>query len=272
MQSEQELRRLYLDLIKRSLMNAIYQDAQYQSISMKHGMRPLLAWAARRLRLELVRKSDPTMTSEGRIWPQSAHTMIGERRLDNLQHCVEEVLRDQVPGNLIETGVWRGGACILMRAVLKAYGSTDRTVFVADSFAGIPKPTNAIDESDPAGTLHRDHQLAVSLEQVKANFKAYDLLDDQVTFVKGWFCDTLPTLATGPLAVVRLDGDLYQSTMDGLSNLYPRLSAGGFLIVDDYEIQACRQAVDEYRSRNRIEEPVQSIDWTGIYWRKARHA
>jgi O-methyltransferase len=71
-------------------------------------------------------------------------------------------------------------------------------------------------------------------------------------------------------SVVRLDGDLYESTMDGLANLYPGLSPGGFLIVDDYGgLAPCRAAVDDYRRDNRIAEEIVEIDWAGVYWRKA---
>src|ERR1019366_3764953 len=170
----------------------------------------------------------------------------------HLRVCVEEILAKNVPGDLIETGVWRGGACILMRAILKAYGITDRSIYVADSFQGLPKPTHAVDKQDSGNDFYKDQQLAVSLEQVQSNFKVYGLLDDQVKFIKGWFRDTLPALSPPSFALIRLDGDLYESTMDGLLNLYPKLSMGGFLIVDDYHIPACRQAVEEYRMKNDI--------------------
>jgi len=164
--------------------------------------------------------------------------------------------------------VWRGGASIFMRAILKAYGITDRSVYVADSFQGLPKPTDEIDKNDPAGELYKAEQLAVTLEKVRRNFRAYDLLDGQVKFVQGWFCDTLPHLSVPKFAIVRLDGDLYQSTMDGLVHLYPKLSPGGFLIVDDYNIPVCRQAVEEYRQKNKITDHIEKIDWTGVFWRK----
>jgi O-methyltransferase len=91
--------------------------------------------------------------------------------------------------------------------------------------------------------LHKARELAVSLEQVKANFDRYGLLDDQVRFLKGWFRDTLPVAPIERLAVLRLDGDMYESPMDTLVNLYPKLSEGGYVIVDDYgAIPACRQA------------------------------
>jgi hypothetical protein len=206
---------------------------------------------------------------QGRIWPIVAHTMIGLKRLDNLQFCIEKAITNGVAGDLIETGVWRGGATIFMRAVLKAYGVTDRCVWVADSFEGLPRPDICKYPNDVGDTLHEARELAVSLEQVKENFDRYGLLDDQVRFLKGWFRDTLPVAPIERLAVLRLDGDMYESTMDALVNLYPKLAKGGYVIVDDYgAIPACRQAVQDYRSSNGIVEKMREIDWTGIFWQK----
>jgi len=195
--------------------------------------------------------------------------MIGLKRLDNLEFCIEQVITNGVVGDFIETGVWRGGATIFMRAVLKAYGVTDRCVWVADSFEGLPPPNTGKYPYDAGDRLHEATQLAVSLEQVKANFDRYGLLDNQVRFLKGWFRDTLPAAPIERLAVLRLDGDMYQSTMDALVNLYPKVSQGGYVIVDDYgAIPACRQAVNDYRSANGITEEIRDIDWTGIFWQK----
>jgi hypothetical protein len=100
-------------------------------------------------------------------------------------------------------------------------------------------------------------------------FARYDLLDDQVRFLPGWFKDTLPRAPIERLALLRIDGDLYESTWDALSMLYPRLCVGGFVIVDDYYcIPACRQAVDEYRQRAGITTPLEAVDWTGVFWQK----
>jgi hypothetical protein len=196
-------------------------------------------------------------------------TMIGARRMDNIEDCVRRVIEDRVPGDLIETGVWRGGATIFMRGVLRAFGVADRTVYVADSFQGLPAPDAERYPADAGIDLHLWPGLAVGLDEVRANFDRYGLLDDQVEFVPGWFGDTLPALTGHRWAVVRLDGDLYQSTTDSLDNLYDGLSPGGWLIVDDYEIPACRQAVNDFRERRGIDDPIREIDWTGICWQKS---
>jgi O-methyltransferase len=194
--------------------------------------------------------------------------MIGLKRLDNLQYCVSEVIRRNVPGDLIETGAWRGGASIFMRALITAYGDQNRVVWVADSFAGLPRPDGRYPED--AGDRHWEARpFDVSLEEVKANFERYGLLDERVRFLAGWFKDTLPTAPIDRLAVLRLDGDMYSSTMDALRSLYHRLSPGGYVIVDDYgAIANCKRAVDDFRAEHRISEQIHPIDWTGVFWEK----
>jgi O-methyltransferase len=109
----------------------------------------------------------------------------------------------------------------------------------------------------------------VPLEEVKANFARYGLLDDQVRFVPGWFRDTLPGAPIERIGLLRLDGDMYESTYVALEALYPRLSPGGYLVVDDYgAIPSCRRAITDYRAANHIEDPIHEIDWTGVYWRR----
>ena len=161
---------------------------------------------------------------------------------------------------------------MFMRAVLRAHSITDRLVFLADSFEGLPVPDVDKFPVDSDCSLHEWEYLAVSLEDVKANLGRYGLLDDQVRFVKGWFRDTMPTLSGHPWAVIRLDGDMYESTMTVLENLYPGLSPGGYLIVDDYSIKRCRAAVEDYRRAHGIREEIQVVDWTGVYWRKESDA
>jgi O-methyltransferase len=156
-----------------------------------------------------------------------------------------------------------------MRGVLEAYGDRTRTVWVADSFAGLPAPNVAEFPQDAGLDLSVHPELAISVAEVQHNFRRYGLLDDQVQFLVGWFKDTLATAPISNLAVLRLDGDLYESTWQGLEALYPRLSVGGFCVIDDYGCyEPCRQAVHDYRNRYGISEPIESIDWTGSFWRR----
>jgi O-methyltransferase len=282
MENVEHSQHLYLDLMKRCLVNMIYpQSEEVPPPPTATGVRGRLSrallrlpsspqgWLSQRDAQGKLLPRDTRNRMEGRIWPLVAHTMIGLKRLDNLEFCIEKVITAGVPGDLIETGVWRGGATIFMRAVLKAYDVTDRYVWVADSFEGLPPPEGDKYPHDVGDRLHEARELAVSLEEVKANFERYGLLDDQVRFLKGWFRDILPAAPIERLAVLRLDGDMYESTMDTLVNLYPKLSEGGYVIVDDYgAIPACRQAVNDYRSANAITEKIRNIDWTGIFWQK----
>jgi hypothetical protein len=197
--------------------------------------------------------------------------MIGMKRLDSLQSCVEDVLARNVRGDVVEAGTWRGGAGIFLRAILKAYGAADRSVWIADSFEGLPSPDEEQFPADAGYYLHPHPFLAVSLDQVKLAFSRFGLLDDQVNFVKGWFKDTLPKLCDNRWSVIRIDADLYESTMDALKFLYPNLSPGGYVIIDDYGgLACCREAVQDYRALNGITEEIRQVDWTGVYWQRLK--
>jgi O-methyltransferase len=213
---------------------------------------------------------DPSLRVDGRDWPAAAETMIGRRRLENLAESLTSVLDADVPGDLIETGVWRGGATVLMRAALAAWGDRSRSVWVADSFRGLPAPNPTKWPADTGVDLSGVEALAVSRSEVEATFTRYGLLDDQVKFLEGWFADTLPKAPIGRLALMRLDGDLYQSTWEALECLYPKLSVGGIVIVDDYgAFESCRRAVEDYRERHGINDQITSVDWTGVWWRRS---
>lgn len=235
---------LYLDLMKRCLLNTVYCDAS------AHGA------------------YEEKNRLEGRDWPHEAHTMIGLARLTNLEELLTNILRDQVPGDIIETGAWRGGASIFMRAVLKAHAITDRTVWVADSFEGLPPPDPKY-PADAGDQHHTQSALKVSLPEVQRNFQRYNLLDTQVQFLKGWFRNTLPEAPIEKLALLRLDGDMYGSTIEALTALYPKVEIGGYVVVDDFgSVRGCRAAVEAFRGAHKIRDPIIPIDWTGVYWRR----
>ncbi len=263
---------LYLDLLQRALTRTGFETEVVAPLQSSAPLDRLAHRLARRRGAEVVYRyrPDPRQREVGADLPSDAETMVGAARLANLRHCVETVLRDGVPGDLVETGVWRGGASIFMRGVLAAHGCTDRTVWVADSFAGLPPPDPERYPADAGDDHWTRPELAVGLEQVQANFAKYDLLDDQVRFLEGWFKDTLPTAPIEQIAVARLDGDLYESTTDALTALYPKVAYGGFVVIDDYgAIDACRQATDDYRSAHGITDELVQIDWTGYYWRRS---
>lgn len=274
--NETKAARLYLDLLKRMLMGADveveYTPAKLPRDFVRHRLsRAAVLWLRKRgIRVMKEHVVDPAARAEGMDWPVGALTMIGKRRLDHLQECIESVLRDGVPGDFIETGVWRGGTVIFLRAALEAYDEPERQVWVADSFEGLPLPDPARYPADEGDRHHTQAEyLAVSIDQVRANFARFGLLDERVRFLKGWFRDTLPGAPVEKLAILRMDGDMYESTMDALVNLYPKLSPGGYAVVDDYFLRGCRQAVSDYRDRNGITEEIHWIDKLGAYWRKS---
>src|SRR5579871_466208 len=248
---------LYIDLLKRSLTNNIFLTEPDSNEESPH------RYVSRAI---------------AHYQQSSAVSMLPLVRLDNLEQAIRDVVGRGVPGDFIETGVWRGGATIFMRAMLRVLGVTDRTVWVADSFEGLPEPDGEkfpIEAEAHNGSLMTkvyDH-FAVDLEAVKSNFRAYGMLDDQVRFLKGWFKDTLPTAPVSTLAIMRLDGDYYESTIDALTSLYDKLSVGGYAIIDDYAEDAwthCRRAVDDFRRQRNIKEPLIQVDSKCFYWKRDR--
>jgi O-methyltransferase len=269
---------LYLNLLKKCLTRSLWPDRlapfdpdEYGSPWKKKLKKIIASWLADR-GIELYRQMpfDKEAREKGRDWPRNAETMIGLKRLDNLQFCIRTIIEDHISGDLIETGVWRGGASIFMRAALEAYQDKEKLVWCADSFSGLPPPNTKIYAADTNVIWHTKSELAISENTVKENFARYGMLDQRVKFLKGWFKDTLPDAPIERLALIRLDGDMYESTMDALNNLYHKLEPGGFLIVDDFGIpeDTCRKAIHDFRNSHAITEPIIDIDGWGAYWRK----
>ena len=259
----------YLDLITSCLTREAFLDQEWWDVDLSgwpggsDAVRPILSENGWRL----VRRGDPAAREEGRDWPPTAETMVGSKRLGNVVDLCRRAIESGVPGDFIETGVWRGGVTILMRAVLAAYDVADRTVWVADSFEGLPSPDGEQYPADAQIDWSDVGVLKVGPEAVRANFERYGLWDDQVRLLEGWFRDTLPDAPIDQLAVLRLDGDLYESTMDALTALEPKVASGGYVIVDDYGgWEPCRAAVDDYRRERHIDDPIHTVDWTGVWW------
>ena len=244
----EQLRRAYLELLKLSLCDLT------GSSTASVGAMPDGTVMSRELRGDALR-----LRAAGMDWPLQGLTMVGLERLDDLQRCVETVVRDGVPGDVIEAGAWRGGASMLMRATLDSLGD-GRTVWVADSFQGFPE--------DAAADLGGFDFLAVPLEEVHESFARLGL-ERGVEFVPGFFEETLAALAGRRWALVRLDADTYESTRAALGALYPGLAPGGYLVLDDYgSFEGCREAVEEFRREHGIAEPIETIDFTGARWRR----
>lgn len=242
--SEEE-KNLYLDLLKKTVSDYIYV-----SNIAGQGM-----------------KANDQQIENGLIWPDRAHSMIGLKRLDNIQYCVEDILKNNIEGDLIETGVWRGGAVIFMKGILKCYGDNKRKIFAADSFEGLPPPDPKY-PADKGDSHHTISFLAVPQEEVEANFRRYGLLDNNIVFVKGFFEHSIPKAPIDKLAILRLDGDMYSSTIQVLELLYDKVSIGGYIIIDDYKLPGCRKAVDDFRLQRNIKENLLAIDEFSRYWKK----
>ena len=274
------MRQAYLDLLKKSLVNALYPEHELRIRYLLHDHNPTSQLETDRtlrdirvLQAEQLATSLASKNVGGILYGEVtrySHTGIGLRRLEHLQACAEAIFADGIAGDFLEAGVCQGGASIFMRALQVAYGQAERQMWVADSFAGLPIPT---------ATPDLDHQLdwseskqpwlAIDLETVQEHFRRYNLQTQSVQYVQGWFSDTLKNAPIQQLAILRLDADLYGSTLDILEPLYQKVTSGGFIIVDDYHsLKPCRQAVDDFRAKHNILEPIRRVDWTCVYWRK----
>jgi O-methyltransferase len=242
------LRSAYLDLLRLCLCDLA--GTTTQSV----GAMPDGTVMARELRDDGRR-----LRAAGMDWPLQGLTMVGLRRLDDLQRCVESVVRDGVAGDLIEAGAWRGGASILMRATLDSLGD-ERTVLVADSFQGFAA---GADEN-----LAGFDFLAVPVEEVRESFARLGL-ERGVEFLPGFFEQSLAGLSGRTWSLIRIDADTYEPTRAALDALYPGLAAGGYVVLDDYgSFEGSRRAVDEFRAEHGIAEPIERIDFTGARWRR----
>jgi Macrocin-O-methyltransferase (TylF)/Coenzyme PQQ synthesis protein D (PqqD) len=271
------LRRSYLDLLKRTLVNLVYPEDAVRIDSALGGTVNGDIRLLRDVRYARPDVYDEVVASklEGGVDPfagtKFAHTMIGLSGLDNLERCAHRVFADGVQGDFLEAGVCYGGASIFMRALQVAYGEEERATWLADTFAGVPPPTHEVDrEHELDLTEERVPWMAASLETVRDNFATYDLLSDQVRFLPGLFADTLPGAPVERLAILRVDGDLYSSTRDALDALYDRVSDGGYVIVDDYGcLDPCRIAVDDFIAERGLDVELHQVDWTRVCWRKS---
>jgi hypothetical protein len=202
--------------------------------------------------------------------------MTNPARCRKLWDLSRETLRKNIPGAFVECGVWKGGSSAVMGLAIRSAGQS-RHLHLFDSFEGLPEPTEQDGASAKeysggraSGALVSVNQCKAGLEEVKAYLLGMLKLEPRHThFHVGWFQDTLPKVASqlGDLALLRLDGDWYESTRLCLEHLYPLLSPGGVLILDDYNSwSGCKKATDEYRTKYCITEPIQEIGSGAVYW------
>ena len=279
------IKSLYLNLLKNSLTdynnidnpyaNAIPPQFWWKKSGLKNLRNKWIVNILRRSKM-FVLKSDNYSLEERRLrrtngvdWPlMQAQTMVGLRRLQNIQELLEDVIEKHIEGDVVETGVWRGGASIFMRAILKVNNINDKIVWLCDSFEGLPKPEPDKYPADSGDKHYTYDFLSVSQKTVEDNFIKYDLLDEQVRFVKGYFEDTLWDIPAEKFCLLRLDGDMYSSTIISLEALYPRLSQGGYVVIDDFGLAPCAEAVNDFRKANNINSEIIDVDGSGAYWCK----
>lgn len=251
----------YVELLKRAVTGYLYLDWDHIGHGLQYGNVDSLD--PRKMPIHELEKR----RQEGLDWPGLALSMCGFKRLDNLAFCIKNVVDSGIEGDFIETGVWRGGASIFATGVLRALGQRDRTIWVADSFKGLPPPKGEEYPADANCQLFTHEYLSVSRENVQRAFELFGLMDENVRFIEGYFEDTLKVAPVEKLAIARLDGDMYSSTICALDALYPKISKGGYLIIDDYGLEQCSKAVTDFRNAHGITSPLQRIDWTGVFWK-----
>ena len=199
--------------------------------------------------------------------------------IDHTASLVEDALRNEIPGDLVECGVFAGAHPAVMARVLMDAGVTSRMVHLFDSFKGIPYASKG-DGHDVTAMLGpiRDGRLkstgvsSCAIGTVKKNMQKWGIDPSLLVYHEGWFQNTLPVDAPGidSIALLRLDGDLYESTKVCLDHLYPKLSYGGWCVIDDYALEGCRRAVHEYLSGIGEQPEITKVpgEWSVVYWQK----
>ncbi len=197
---------------------------------------------------------------------------VDDNRCNHLWQVLEEIADRKIEGDLVETGVYKGGTSIIMAYFNKQY-KLNKRIWCCDSFKGCPDPKETRLGAHHDET-HGKGDFTCDLQTVKNNFMKYEVLSKHIEFVEGWFEDTMPRVASriDKIALLRFDGDLYSSTLDVLNNLYPKVVSGGFIIIDDFCLPACEAAVREYLNANnlkvQINNPLNSGDTCGSWWIK----
>ena len=263
--------RLYLDLLRDTLVG--------QSLATRElAVRFYAGSKDQQSVLQRLRPYNANKRYLGLDWPFIGLTMIGTQRMIEIEMLLRNVTDDNIEGDFIECGVWRGGASIFARGVLNVLQRHDVNVWLVDSFAGLPPRRQNSLRGPRWETMD---YLAVSIEEVSENFKNFAMLpaefdvtanihvhdavaanvsnhtQSNVRFVKGFFKDSLPTLPKNlKISVARLDGDMYQSTLDELYYLYDKISLGGWIIIDDWCVPETARAIVDFTKIHQIQLPL----------------
>lgn len=242
---------MYLDLLEKSVTGSLYNDR----IMNEHTTEKDFKLDDRRFR--------------GNDWPgETGHTMVGNLRIRNIKETLLDVIASHVKGDFAEFGVWRGGSCIFAAGLFEAMGVTDRQVHVFDAFGKLDPGTG--------GYGANDNYLAVNKTQVKFNFWKYGLLsNDTVHFYQGLFQETAPQFKQylqqngQALAVLRIDGNFYDSYYSVLDSLYDFVSTNGYVIFDDIRShKAVQKAWNDFQQSHGLDIQLINIDDHSAYFKK----
>lgn len=286
------IERRYLDLLRKSLVNELYIELEAQLIYCvlcgAYGEAPdleelLKARSNRQVINHLFsnKVSGDSVHLKGidelgnsaiqphlRNYVEYAHTLLGHERLTHLEACLTQIVAEGIKGDVLQAGCWRGGSAVFLRGVLDVLGESKRRLWVADSFSGLPASTCGPDIGHEMDASVYP-VLSVSLDEVKEVFNKYDLLTDGVEFLPGWFSESLRHLPAKRIALLHIDADLYESTLDVLNMCYTNVVNGGFIVIDDYGIlPPCREAVDEFLSSQNTEIVPIRVGDHAAYWRR----
>lgn len=202
------------------------------------------------------------------------YSMTGIERMYSLYTSVNYVLSNNIKGDFVECGVWRGGSAMMIAKILLHRNVTDRKIYLYDTFEGMSAPT--VDDINIVGQdatillgqdeLSKDSKLwcYADLADVQKNMNSTGFAQGNIVYVKGKVEETIPATIPGEnIALLRLDTDWYESTKHELIHLYPKLQANGVLIIDDYgHWEGCKKAVDEYFEKNKINMLLNRVDYT----------
>lgn len=253
-------REMYLETLRRMVLGLSLGDFEISVVPATHVGNAKHSWGP----------LDESRRDGGMEWPGFAFTMVGNKRLQSIKELLESIIKSNIPGDVAEMGVWRGGSSIFMRGVLRSHHQLHRKSYVCDSFSGLP-PSVLREEKNRSWDL--TPFLEVSDTVVKRNFEMLGMSDPGVVFVKGFFSATMGPLAKhlpseAKFSLLRLDGDMYESTVDVLYNLYDRLSIGGYLVMDDWFGFPSKDACTDFFLVHGIQPKIVQVDSLSIYWRK----
>ena len=272
----------YLDLVKKTVVADFYPftylDIDYPTSNfIKRIIKKIIIKTISKNKISIKKTLTPDEVENGSERSSLSFSMVGKKRLNNVHKLIDRIFKDNIEGDFLEAGIWKGGIIIFMRACLLAYNDKNRKVWGIDSFKGLPPlDVHNFPEDKIFEKILDDwnrQEMIVSKKEVIENINKFDLYDNQVELIEGWFSDVFKkNYNIKKLSLCRIDGDLYQSTYEALVGLYPKISLGGYVIIDDYGLWsgACKKAVDRFREENNINSELIKIDWAGVYWRKEK--